>query len=215
VFARTGLERSKMSDVAAEAGVSQGTLYNYVEGKEALFRLLLDRGVGTPPPAPETLPLRSPPPGALAQRMHDAIAASFALPRLDEALRARRVRDPAAELAGIIAELFDRTHATRVSADVLERSARDVPELASVFYGQVRAGLMDRLERLITKRGAAGHYRVTDARILARLVIESITTFARHIYNDVEPPGFDPAAARSVVVDTLVAGIVVPRSTRG
>ncbi len=39
VFARTGLENSRMSLVASEAGVSQGTLYNYVESKEALFRL--------------------------------------------------------------------------------------------------------------------------------------------------------------------------------
>jgi hypothetical protein len=101
-----------------------------------------------------------------------------------------------------------------VSADVLERSSRDVPELASVFYGQVRAGLVDRLVQLISKRGAAGHYRVTDARILARLLIETVTTFARHIHNDVEPPGFDTAAARAVVVETLVAGIVAPPSRR-
>jgi AcrR family transcriptional regulator len=205
-----------MSDVAAEAGVSQGTLYNYVESKEALFRLLLDRGAGTPTPAPEALPLRSPAPGALAQRMSDAIAATFALPRLDEALRARRIADPAAELAGVIAELFDRTHETRVAADVLERSARDVPELAAVFFGQVRAGLLGRLEQLMKKRMAAGHYRESEPRILARLVIETVTTFGRHIYNDIEPSGFEAEAARTVVVETLVAGIVATdrRATR-
>ena len=35
-----------------------------------------------------------------------------------------------------------------------------------------------------------------------------------HIHNDVEPPGFDTAAARAVVVDTLVAGIVAPTPRR-
>jgi len=99
IFARTGLENSKMSDVATEAGVSQGTLYNYVESKEALFRLLLDRGLGTPPPAATALPLRSPSAASLARRMDDAITANFALPRLDIALARRRVTDPAAELA--------------------------------------------------------------------------------------------------------------------
>src|SRR5215510_14881993 len=93
VFGRTGLENSKMSEVAAEAGVSQGTLYNYVESKEALFRLLLERGLGTPKPAPSALPLKSPSPTALAHRMDEAIAASFALPRLDAALGRRRVKD--------------------------------------------------------------------------------------------------------------------------
>src|SRR6185436_19060440 len=101
VFARTGLENSKMSDVAAEAGVSQGTLYNYVESKEALFRLLLDRGIGTPAPPPSALPLRSPPASALARRMDEAIEASFALPRLDAALARRRVNDAAAELTEV------------------------------------------------------------------------------------------------------------------
>jgi transposase-like protein len=35
VFGRKGLKAARMSDVARELGVSQGTLYNYVESKEA------------------------------------------------------------------------------------------------------------------------------------------------------------------------------------
>jgi AcrR family transcriptional regulator len=208
VFARTGLEGSKMSDVAAEAGVSQGTLYNYVESKEALFRLLLDRGLGTPPPASTVLPLRSPSAASLARRMDEAIAANFALPRLDKALARRRVTDAAAELTEVIDELYDRTLATREAADVLERSARDVPELAAVFYGKVRRRLFERIERLIAHRIASGHYHDRDPSVVARIVAETVTTFARHIYRDVEPPAFDLAAARAVVVETLVTGIV-------
>ena len=208
VFARTGLENSKMSDVAAEAGVSQGTLYNYVESKEALFRLLLDRGIGAPTPPPSDLPLRSPSAASLARRMDEAIDANFALPRLDAALARRRVTDAAAELAEVIDELYERTFATRQAADVLERSARDVPELAAVFYGKVRRGLFERLERLVARRVASGHYHERDPRVLARVIIETVTTFARHIYNDVEPPAFDLADARQPIIATLVSGIV-------
>ncbi len=209
VFGRTGLENSKMSDVATEAGVSQGTLYNYVESKEALFRLLLDRGVGSPKPAASALPLKSPSVGALALRMDEAIAATFALPHLDAALARRRVTDAAAELSEVIDELYDRTLATRQAADVLERSARDVPELAAVFYGKVRRNLFDRLERLFSRRIASGHYHDRDPRVLARFVVETVTTFARHIYGDVEQPAFDLSLARPVVIDTIVAGVVV------
>jgi AcrR family transcriptional regulator len=211
VFARTGLENSKMSDVASEAGVSQGTLYNYVESKEALFRLLLDRGLGTPPPASTALPLRSPSATSLARRMDEAIAANFALPCLDKALARRRVIDAAAELTEVIDELYERTLATREAADVLERSARDVPELAAVFYGKVRRRLFERLQHLVARRVASGLYHERDPSIVARLIAETVTTFARHIYGDVEPPAFDLAAARAVVVDTLVAGIVKRR----
>jgi len=208
VFGRTGLENSKMSDVASEAGVSQGTLYNYVESKEALFRLLLDRGLGAPAPASAALPLRSPSASSLARRMDEAIAANFALPRLDKALARRRVIDAVAELTEVIDELYERTLATREHADVLERSARDVPELAAVFYGKVRRGLFERLERLVVRRVASGHYHERAPSIVARLIAETVTTFARHIYGDAEPPAFDLAAARAVVVDTLVTGIV-------
>jgi AcrR family transcriptional regulator len=207
VFARSGLDKTKMSDVAAEAGVSHGTLYLYVESKEALFRLLLDRGVGTVP-APSTLPLKSPSASALAHRMDEAIAANFALPKLDTALKRRQVKDAGAELAEVIDEFYERTLATRQAADVVERSARDVPELAAVFYGKVRGELLGRIERLISRRIASGHYRDHDAKVLARIIIETVTTFARHIYNDIEPPAFDLPSARPVVIETLVAGIV-------
>jgi AcrR family transcriptional regulator len=214
VFARTGLEASKMSDVAAEAGVSQGTLYNYVESKEALFRLLLDRGLGAPAPPSASFPLGSPAMDALAQRMDEAIDATFTLPKLEQALARRRVTDAAAELTGVVDELFERTLATREAADVLERSARDVPELAAVFYGKVRRGLFEKVTRLIAHRMDSGHYRRRDPHVIARLLIETVTTFARHIYRDVEPPGFDLGRAREDIVGTLVAGIVLEEPQR-
>lgn len=37
VFARKGADRSRMREIAAEAGVSLGTLYGVIEGKESLF----------------------------------------------------------------------------------------------------------------------------------------------------------------------------------
>jgi AcrR family transcriptional regulator len=199
------------SDVASEAGVSQGTLYYYVESKEALFHLLLERGLAADLPAPLAFPLKSPPPDVLAQRMKDAIAEHFALPRLDEALARRRVTDAREELTNVLQELVDRTFATREAADVLERSARDVPELAAVFYGQVRRSILDRLTQLITKRVAAGHYRRTRPPIAARVLLESVATFARHIYHDAHPPDFDLPDAPAVMIDILVAGMVADR----
>lgn len=207
MFARSGLDKAKMSDVASEAGVSHGTLYLYVESKEALFRLLLDRGLGTVPP-PSALPLKSPSASALASRMDEAIAANFALPKLDAALKRRHPKDAAVELAEVIDELYERTLATRQAADVVERSARDVPELSAVFYGKARSELFVRIEGLVARRIASGHYRDHDPKVLARIIIETVTTFARHIYNDIEPPAFDLANAKAVVIETLVAGVV-------
>src|SRR5215207_6195416 len=46
VFARRGYRRTQMAAVGREMGVSPGNLYNYVEGKDALFYLVLRRVLG-------------------------------------------------------------------------------------------------------------------------------------------------------------------------
>lgn len=44
VFVRDGYHETKMADVAAETGVSVGTLYNYFESKELIFASIIERG---------------------------------------------------------------------------------------------------------------------------------------------------------------------------
>lgn len=45
VFARAGYGSATVRDVAREAGVSQGLLYNYYDGKQALLEALFRRGM--------------------------------------------------------------------------------------------------------------------------------------------------------------------------
>jgi AcrR family transcriptional regulator len=42
IMSKTSFQEMKMSDIAEEAGVSKGTLYNYFESKEELFAFLID-----------------------------------------------------------------------------------------------------------------------------------------------------------------------------
>lgn len=41
VFARCGFHATKMADIAGEAGVAVGTLYNYFDSKEEIFRAIV------------------------------------------------------------------------------------------------------------------------------------------------------------------------------
>src|SRR5437016_13607302 len=89
VFIAKGYRRTQMADVARAASVSQGTLYNYVESKEALFYLILDRGFSdAPPPARSELPIRTPPMDAIVRRLGERMASEFRLPTLDRAIAA-------------------------------------------------------------------------------------------------------------------------------
>jgi AcrR family transcriptional regulator len=44
IFGRTGFHDTKIADIATEAGVATGTLYNYYSSKEDIFQSILDDG---------------------------------------------------------------------------------------------------------------------------------------------------------------------------
>src|SRR5690606_15452339 len=92
VFARKGLRRARMADVAREAGLSTGVLYTYFASKEALFDWLVTVAAEPGPvAAPELLPVPEPAPGATEKHLREAIARALRLPALDAALARRRV----------------------------------------------------------------------------------------------------------------------------
>ena len=46
VFAEKGFARTRMEDIARQAGVTKGTIYLYFENKEAVFRSLIRESIG-------------------------------------------------------------------------------------------------------------------------------------------------------------------------
>ncbi len=210
VFARKGLKAARMSDVAAEMGVAHGTLYNYVESKEALFYLLVDRGARTGPiDLPAELPVKAPAPAVVLRRLKEEIAASFELAELDAGLRRRRVSDPRAELEHVLGEFYERTNATRVPAAVLERSALDLPQLFQVYFRGIRRDVFTRFATYVSLRNEAGYFApVVDPVVAARLLIEAITFFARHRHDDPDPQPLPDPAVRETVIQMLVRSLI-------
>lgn len=211
VFARKGLRRARMSDVAREAGLSAGALYTYFASKEALFDWLVAHGAEPGPiAAPARLPVPTPAPGATEKRLRESIARALRLPALDAALARRRVADPRAELAEVVAELYERIAASRLPAIVIERSALELPELFAIYFLETRRGLLERLARYVERRARAGHFRsVAEPAVAARWIVEAVTWFARHRHGDADPGGLpDDGALRAQVVALIVAGLV-------
>ena len=211
VFARKGLRRARMADIAREMGVSPGSLYNYVESKEALFAWLVEHG-GEPGPvaAPARLPLPTPRPGELVARLRERLAAGFRLERLDAALARRRVQDARGELTDILHEFWELVVRTRGAIGVVERSALDLPELFAIWFADTRRAFFARVTSYVERRARSGHFRpVADPAVAARLLVESIVFFARHRHGDPDPgllPGDD--AVRDVVIPMLAASLV-------
>jgi AcrR family transcriptional regulator len=210
VFAQKGYARTQMSDVAREMGVSQGTLYNYVESKEALFALLIERGLNgdSEPVDAAELPIRTPPPGAVATRLRERLTELTELPVLARALRRRSTEDVVAELTEVIEELYGLIASTWRAAAAIERSALDEPELAALYYVEVRRSIIERLTRYLDSRIARGQLRpVPDVATTTRLVLETIAWFAWHRHGDPDSAMIDDETARTTVVDFVVAAL--------
>jgi AcrR family transcriptional regulator len=210
VFGEKGYRRTQMADVAREMGVSAGTLYNYVTGKEALFYLMIDRAFHEAPATqPPTLPISTPSPGAAVQRLRERLQEDVKLPRLQAALGRAPVTDPRAELEGIVSELYALVERMWPCIVVLERSALELPELARVFYVEMRRGLLARIERYLQARIRQRRLRaVPHPAATARLILEAIAEYAMHRHHDPDPGPMDDTTAREAVMDLIVNALV-------
>src|SRR5512144_674110 len=87
VFIERGYAHTQMADVAEAMGVAKGTLYLYVESKEALFDLVVrSADAEHPPTTPPKLPLPTPRAGATLQHVRQRVAKQPPLPTLLAAL---------------------------------------------------------------------------------------------------------------------------------
>lgn len=210
VFINQGYRRTQMSDVAEALGVAKGTLYLYVESKEALFDAALRFADAEIPSASEfQLPLPTREPGALLAELRERLAREAAPASLLAALRRRRVDDARAELAAILRDLFATASRHRTAIKLIDRCGRDHPELAAAFYEGGRFTQLDLLVRYLEPRIRSGQLRsVPDAAVAARFVIETISTWAIHIHWDPAPQPIDPGEAEETVVHFLLAGLL-------
>ena len=215
VFTRDGYRAARMSDVARAADLSEAALYRYVESKEGLFVLAIRHALlladmpaaGTP--AGE-FPLKAPSLAAMMAEAKEFVAAEVPFGALANALAAATA-DPAAELDAIVRELFALEAQTREAADMIERSARELPELADLLSAGLRSPVLTALTEYLERRMATGDLRpAPDTAATARLVLETVTWFARHRYSDTYGATITDRLAADTVADALVYALVAP-----
>jgi AcrR family transcriptional regulator len=217
VFTREGYRAARMSAVAAEMGVTEAALYRYVDSKEALFVLAIRHALlleDLPAGDVVKMPLSAAPLSETVCEVREFITevvpfGTLALALADPGATDDRA-DAAAELEKILRELYELESRTREAADMLERSARELPELADLlttgFYRPVLAALTSYL----SLRASAGLLRRTpDPAATARLVLETLTWFARHRFSDHYGAAIGAELAEETAVDALVHALAV------
>ncbi len=210
VFLEEGYRRTQMADVAARMGVAKGTLYLYVESKEALFDAVVrhaDRDDRIE--LPDALPVPTPPPGATLEEVRKRVSEN-GLPVLSAALGRQRVTESAkSELAAILHELYALLSRHRVGIKLLDRCARDHPELAAVWYGSGREGVQELLRRYLEDRIRRRRLApVADPAVTARIVLETVVFWAVHRHWDPSPQTVDDRKAEQTVIDFVVRALL-------
>jgi AcrR family transcriptional regulator len=202
VFAELGYRRTRMSDVAREAGLSPGALYTYVEGKDALFYLVVSGEPAT------SLPVPNPPVEATISAVEQRLRSGIPVAAMKRAARSAAPTDPMAELRELVAGLYDAIAGDREFMSVVERSARDIPGMAEQYYRKGRRQFVADFATYLRRRSKQGALRgVPDAAVTARYLIETVAWFAWHRHGDADSAMISDAMARETVLDMATAAL--------
>ncbi len=209
VFIAKGYRRAAMTDVAERLELSHAILYRYVESKEALLELAIRYAMDQAADLPADGPLATPRPGYILELLRDWFAAHAAFPALRAALERGPGGDAAAELAGIIDELYDFVEHGRLLLLLIESLVNDFPQLSEGSVSDRKRSHNDRLAAFLASRAASGGLRpLADPQIAAHFLIESVGWFAQHRKRDPVAARIDDQLARSCVRELLLSAFV-------
>lgn len=216
VFLAQGYRRTQMADVAQAMGVAKGTVYLYVESKEALFDLVLRYADCLVEPEamlsielPPILPVPTPDPESTLLFVKEQLIQADPAPLLTTALQKPQFDQVQAELTGIIRQLFAKLNRHRISMKLIDRCAHDYPELAAVFFQAGRQQVLQALIRYLELHIQRGTLRsVPDVPVAARIIIETIAYWAIHRYWDPSPQSMNDQVAEATVVHMLIYALV-------
>jgi AcrR family transcriptional regulator len=210
IFIADGYRRAQMEDVAQALGVAKGTLYGYVDGKATLFDACVRCADGHEPlPEPARLPLQAPKQGSTVASVQVRLLKEVGDLELLAALTRAAPSDARSELRGIISDLYTRMSRNRFGIKLVDRCAKDQPELAAVWFGQGRSGQNVALAQYLELRAGKRLLRsVPNAQIAARTVLETIAFWAVHRHWDPSPQPVDEASVQAAVVDQLLHGLI-------
>ena len=217
IFIDQGYAHAQMADIADAMGVAKGTLYLYVESKDALFDLVCRSADREQPlEMPSKLPLPTPPLSATLKHVKARLIENQKLPALAAALGRSRVADPRAEIESIVREIYRTLFRNRTGIKLMDRSAQYHPELAALWFGGARGTLVESLAGYLRRRADRKLLRpLADPIVGARVIVEMITTWAVHRFWDPAPQEIDDKVAEDTVVQFIVGGLTPTEGGEG
>lgn len=211
MFITKGYRAAGVSDVAKALGLSHGAVYTYARSKEALLYLALLRLARPDSLAELEIPVATPTEREIVAVL-DAGDDNPGLAGLRKALGGRRTVPVAEEFGTIIDELYSFIEHNRMLLALIERCARDLPELAQFYFVHRRRATIESLGDYVRRRIKSGAMRpVPDIAAAARFIVETIAWFAWHRVGDPDSAMLDDDACRRTVRHLLLSAFLSDR----
>jgi AcrR family transcriptional regulator len=156
VFIQEGFARARMGQVARRSRSATGTLYLYVESKEALFDLALRRALEDPAALNPDLPAATPSRDQLLTNFQRCLHAACHLPQLWVALDHRESTDVSGEMEAILREIWHWLARYRRAIQMVRASAPDWPGLNQRLEREFHADTLKRLADYLQAKTANG-----------------------------------------------------------
>lgn len=214
VFCTYGYKQTQMTDIAKAMGVATGTLYLYVESKEALFDFVVRYGIeNNVEQVSTTFPVITPKAGSTITFLKKILSEQVQWPKLAEALTKTQVENPRQELVDVIQELYSLMLSKRWGLFLIARSSVDFPELSEVFINKLRKNLLKDLTKYIKSRVEAKQFfAVVNPNISAIFLSETIVWAVIHRMCDPEFRLLSEEQLNTTVVTALANSFISPFS---
>lgn len=181
LFMRRGYRGTQISAVAERAAISPGTIYLYARDKASLFDLVMRSALHDLAVDTVVLPYATPRPDQLVSDLWDRFRPHARFPALERAASRNAPADVAGEFQQIVRELYAWLFRYWKALKIIERCARDWPELHALFYKQFRREGLTRLAEYLGRRTRTGHlHAMPDLATAARSILEQCAFFAMH-----------------------------------
>jgi AcrR family transcriptional regulator len=198
-FSSAGYRLTQVVHVTERLGVSAGSIYRYVESKEALFHIAALEAVGRLP-ADLALPIKVSGFEATLAVLREVVAEDKAWPILESATSAPPPADLKGEARDIAAELYAAVTARAPLIRLLDRCSHELPELAEIFDVQIRTRYLDDLVAWVLGRHLIDSGDKDEAAAVARGVMEAVTWLARNRPRDRTATMISDSRARAAAV---------------
>jgi len=200
-----------MADVAEIAGLSSGSVYTYVDSKEALLHAVLTGFFASPQQTLPELPVTAPPLEVTLEAVRADLAREGAMPTLQAALGADAPDDVRVELTEILEEMYAMTSRLWPVLAVLEECANDIPAVHEFYFGG-RRGHLSRFARYVQARSEVGLLSgFGDPELSAQVAVEALTWHAWHRLEGFDETRFSGPGSQATVIEFVVGALVAGR----